>query len=123
MGHPNFATDPTGKISVSISSARRSRTSNNEHAQRQRPRKRMTKPPSAGGRKEGVNAMVKDNRWEQISDLCLTHAIELLGTETAPTTATVNMVKDLVETAEIADKYSRWEDFSSSWSAGRLELI
>ncbi len=67
--------------------------------------------------------MDKDNRWEQISDLCLTHAIELLGTETAPNMAKVGMVKELVETAEIADKHSRWEDFSSSWSAGRLELI
>ncbi len=64
--------------------------------------------------------MVKDNRWEQISDLCLTHAIELLGTETAPNMATVDMVKELVETAEIADKHSRWEALSAPWSAALL---
>lgn len=54
--------------------------------------------------------------WKQASNQCLSKALALLESETAPTAATVETVKGLVETAIAIDTLElQWERFKSGF--------
>lgn len=48
---------------------------------------------------EGGENMAVNNLWEQVGNRCLEHALNLLDEKTAPTAATVQTVKGLVDVA------------------------
>lgn len=50
--------------------------------------------------------MQADNLWEQVANRALKHAAALLDSETAPTAATVETVRELVETAILVNGMS-----------------
>ena len=55
------------------------------------------------------------NLWEQIGNECLSKALNLLKSETAPTAATAETVGRLVETAIAIDSLNlRWERYQNS---------
>ena len=69
---------------------------------RLRPRTARKKPP--GGAQlpwaaEGGENLEVNNLWEQVGNRCLEHALNLLDEKTAPTAATVETVKGLVDVA------------------------
>lgn len=52
----------------------------------------------------------REDLWTKVGNKCLTHAAVLLESETAPTEATAETVKTLVETAISIDMLNlRWE--------------
>lgn len=64
-----------------------------------------------------------NNLWEQVGNECLSKALNLLKSETAPTAATAEAVGRLVETAVSIDVLNRrWARFQCSDSKYLSEL-
>lgn len=63
----------------------------------------------------------KINLWEQVGNECLSKALNLLKSETAPTAATADAVSRLVETAVSIDELSLcWAEQNRSCAAASL---